>query len=153
MVYTTDRMHKISRAIIKAIKNDKKILIFGCGGLASESNHFAGELVGKFKKDRRALPAISLTSNEAIITAVANDYSFDHVFVRQLEALGRKGDVAIGMSTSGKSQSVLNALEWAKKHHLIAVDLPRTGIDTPTIQENQLKLIHRISEEVEDAFV
>lgn len=146
-------MHKISEDIIKCFKNGNKILIFGCGGLASESNHFAGELVGKYLHDRKALPAISLTSNEAIITSIANDFGFQFVFGRQIEALGKKGDVAIGMSTSGKSMSILIGLDRALELGLTTIDWPREGSNTPEIQENQIKLMHLVCKEVEEAFL
>ena len=146
-------MSDIARAIIDCIKNGGKILIFGCGGLASESNHFAAELVGKYLHDRKALPAISLTSNEAIITAISNDFGFQFVFGRQIEALGKKGDLAIGMSTSGKSMSVLVGLDRALDLGLKTIDWPREGSNTPGIQENQIKLMHKVCEEVEKEFI
>lgn len=143
----------IADKLIDTLKKGRKILIFGCGGLASESNHFAAELVGKYLHERKPLAAISLTSNEAIITAIANDYGFKYVFSRQIEALGKKGDLAIGMSTSGESKSVLLGLSTATINGLETIDWPRDGLGTPQIQENQIKLMHLVCKEVEEAFL
>lgn len=145
-------MHKISRGIINAIKNGNKILVCGNGGSATMSSHFVGELVGKYNKERKALPAISLTSDSAVITSIANDLGYLYTFSRQVEALGKKGDVLVVFSTSGKSDNCNYAIATAKDLELKVYDLPRVGYSTSEIQENQLKLIHRISEEVEDYF-
>jgi D-sedoheptulose 7-phosphate isomerase len=91
-----------------------KMLAFGNGGSSADAQHLTAELVGRFSTDRRPLPAIALTANQAILTAWSNDYSFEDVFARQVEALGRPGDVAVGISTSGNSANVLNALQRAR---------------------------------------
>src|SRR5207237_10331240 len=91
-----------------------QLLVFGNGGSALDAQHFAAELVGRFSRERRALAAIALTTDTSIITSVANDYSYDKVFTRQIEALGRRGDVAFGISTSGASPNVLQALTFAR---------------------------------------
>ena len=146
-------MLEISRKIVFSIKHGGKLFVCGNGGSATQASHFAGEIVGKFNKDRRALPAISLTDNQAIITAVANDFGYEHVFVRQLESLAKPGDILIGLSTSGRSKNVLNALQWATEHGLVAYDMPRPlNLDTPGVQEYHLQLIHQISSEVEEEF-
>ena len=98
----------------KTISNNHKILICGNGGSAAQAQHLAAELVGRFKKERKPLPAISLATNPSIITALGNDYGFDKVFSRQVEALGTEGDVLIAFTTSGKSTNVLQALRTAK---------------------------------------
>lgn len=92
-----------------------KILIFGNGGSAADAQHFAAELVGRFEKDRLALPAVALTVNTSTLTAVANDYGFDHVFSRQIEGLGKAGDLAIAISTSGNSDNVVVAAQAARR--------------------------------------
>jgi D-sedoheptulose 7-phosphate isomerase len=143
----------VAGILIKSIKNGGTIFVAGNGGSAEMSNHFVAELVGKFLFPRKALPAISLTSNTAIITAIANDYSFEIVFSRQLEALGKPGDVFIAMSTSGKSRNVLKALETAKTKGIRTIDFPRNGKSTPEIQEYQFKFMHDVCKLVERAFI
>ncbi|WP_281950386.1 D-sedoheptulose 7-phosphate isomerase [Nitrosophilus kaiyonis] len=99
---------------VEALKNQKKILLFGNGGSAADAQHIAAELVGRFQKERRALPAIALTTDTSALTAIGNDYGYEQVFARQVEALANEGDVAIGISTSGNSENVLRGLEVAK---------------------------------------
>jgi D-sedoheptulose 7-phosphate isomerase len=110
-----------------AFSGGRKLLIFGNGGSAADAQHLAAELVGRFAAERRALPAIALTSNEAILTAWSNDVSFDDVFARQIEALGVAGDVACGISTSGTSRNVVTALQRARERGLRTIGL--TGKD------------------------
>jgi len=121
----------VARALQKAFAAGGQVLIFGNGGSAADAQHLAAELVGKFARDRRALPAIALTTDTSILTAVANDQHFDHVFARQVQALGRAGDVAIGISTSGTSSNVLAGLAAAKAQGLTTVAF--TGRDGGTI--------------------
>ena len=118
-----ETMERAAEAMIGALKNGKKLLIFGNGGSAADSQHIAAELVGRFKMERRALPAIALTANTSILTAIGNDYGFDSVFSRQVEALGSKGDIALGISTSGKSKNVIEALIKAKSLGMITIAL------------------------------
>lgn len=99
---------------VDAVKGGRTIFFCGNGGSAADSQHFAGELVGRFRRERKAMPAVALTSNSAIITAIANDYDFTTVFARQVEALGRPGDVLVAISTSGNSENVLKAIEKAR---------------------------------------
>jgi len=101
--------------ITSVIKNGNKVLIAGNGGSAADAQHIAAELSGRFVKERRALPGIALTVDTSALTAIANDYGYNHVFSRQLEALAQPGDLFIGISTSGNSQGILNAFEAAKK--------------------------------------
>jgi D-sedoheptulose 7-phosphate isomerase len=93
----------------------RKILVCGNGGSASDAQHFAAEIVGRFTRERRAWPAIALTTDSSILTAVANDYGYDHIFSRQVEGLGQPGDLLIGISTSGNSENVIRAIRQAKK--------------------------------------
>ena len=109
------------------------MLVFGNGGSAADAQHFAAELVGRYEQERRAWPAIALTTDTSALTAIGNDYGFDRVFARQLEALGKKGDVAIGISTSGNSPNVLRALETANERGLITVALTGRGGDAGKI--------------------
>ena len=144
-----------------------KILLFGNGGSAADAQHIAAELVGRFRHERRGLPAIALTVNSSSLTAIANDHGFDRVFARQVEALGQSGDVAIALSTSGKSASVINAIEAAKSGGLITIGLTgATGgelsarVDhclqvpsetTPRIQEAHIWIGHVLCEWIEDS--
>lgn len=152
-------------AIGVSIGRGGKVLVFGNGGSAAESQHFAAELVGRFMRDRRALPAVALTTDTSILTAIGNDLSFEQVFARQVSALGRPGDVAMGISTSGTSPNVVAALEAARAAGLTTIGL--TGRDggvmgervdihvnvphavTGHVQEVQLMLLHVICELVE----
>jgi D-sedoheptulose 7-phosphate isomerase len=146
-------VQEISSDIIKCFKSGHKVLIAGNGGSAGEAQHLAGEFVGKFKYLRRALPAIALTTDTSIITAIANDYGFENIFTRQLEALAKPGDILITLSTSGKSKNILKAIEWSKEHRVKVIDLDRIGNDTPERQENHLWMIHKIAGIVEEAFI
>src|SRR3989344_547451 len=105
----------IARLFITTLRRGGKILLCGNGGSAADAQHVAAELVGQFKLKRRAWPAIALVSNPSILTAVGNDYGFEHVFARQVEALAKKGDVVVGISTSGNSLNVIRAIEEGKK--------------------------------------
>ena len=100
--------------IAKRLRMGNKVLICGNGGSAADAQHFAAEIVGRFEKERKGYPAIALTTDTSALTAIGNDYGFEHIFSRQVEALGRKGDILIGISTSGNSQNVINAVEVAK---------------------------------------
>ncbi len=109
-----DKIAAAGNLLASAYRNGGKMVIFGNGGSAADAQHIAGELVGRFKKERRAIDATALTTNTSILTAIANDYSFNEVFARQVEAICRPGDVVIGLSTSGKSKNVIEALKRAK---------------------------------------
>ncbi len=162
-------IQSIAETIINGFKNGSKVLIFGNGGSAADAQHFAAELVGRFKKERRGLGAIALTTNSSTLTALANDYDFDIIFKRQIEAFGKKGDIAIGISTSGQAANVIKGLEQAKEMGLKTIALSgRKGTNltnitdlsllidsdnTPHIQEAHILVIHIICKLVEDAIV
>jgi D-sedoheptulose 7-phosphate isomerase len=114
-------------AIVRAFGNGGQLLVFGNGGSAADAQHVAAELVGRLERERDAIAAVALTTDTSVLTAVANDYSFERVFVRQIEALGRAGDVALAISTSGNSRNVVAAAETARRSGLIVVAL--TGSD------------------------
>ncbi len=116
-----------SQAITGALKGGKKVLAFGNGGSAGDAEHLVAELVGRFEVERRALPAISLTCDSSVVTAIANDYGYGTVFTRQVEALGNPGDVAFGISTSGRSANVEAGLAAAKARGLVTIAM--TGRD------------------------
>lgn len=152
----------------KAFKSGNKLLVFGNGGSASDSQHIAAELVNKYALKRKALPAIALTTDGSILTSVSNDGSFENVFSRQIEALGKKGDVALALSTGGKSPNVIKALKTAKSMELKTIAL--VGSDkskvtrvvdccisvpsksTPRIQELHITIAHIICELIDEAF-
>ncbi len=113
--------------MIEALSKNGKVILFGNGGSASDSQHIAAEFVGRFKKDRTAMAAIALTANTSILTSLANDYGYEVVFARQIEALGKKNDIAVGISTSGKAKNVMLAIKQAKKMGIKTIAL--TGGD------------------------
>lgn len=116
----------------KALSQGNKLLFFGNGGSAADAQHLAAEFSVRYKVNRRALPAIALTTDTSTLTAIGNDFGFDHLFSRQIEAIGRAGDIAIGISTSGKSPNVIKALQEARRLGLVTVGLTGgTGGDLP----------------------
>lgn len=146
--------HQIAKRIINCFESGGKLLICGNGGSASMSSHFAAEMVSKFEKDRAALPAISLTVDPAVMTSIANDYGYERVFSRQLEAIGHTNDLLIVLSTSGKSKNCMAALRWASEFGMESLDWPREkGGGTAAKQEYQLQLIHDVCRIVENHFV
>ncbi len=156
---------KIAEIIIEAYRNGKKVILFGNGGSAADAQHITAELVGKYYLDRDPLPAVALTTNTSSLTAIGNGYSLDIVFTRQLKALGQKGDVVIGISTSGNSENVIQAFKVAREMGLITVGFTgKSGgklrsvadhclcipsDDTPRIQEGHITIGHIICEIVE----
>ena len=110
---------KLCKESIKALKNGKKIIFFGNGGSAADCQHLAAELVGKYKKKRKALGAIALTTDTSILTSIGNDYNFSEIFSRQIEAIGKRGDIAIALTTSGNSKNLITATKVANKKGLI----------------------------------
>ncbi|MBI5150525.1 MAG: D-sedoheptulose 7-phosphate isomerase [Candidatus Omnitrophica bacterium] len=164
-----DNADKIAAVVqeIKALfKRDGKIFFFGNGGSAADSQHIAAEFIGRFRKERRSLPAIALTTDSSILTALGNDYGFDVVFARQIEGLGRRGDLAFGISTSGNSKNVIEGVKQARKMGLKTVSLTGCGggklagltdislivpsSTTARIQESHICIAHAICELVED---
>ena len=116
---------KFLNFVIKTLKKGNKIILFGNGGSASDAQHIAAELVVKYKKKRKSIPAISLSTDTSTLTAIGNDFSFNDIFSRQLESIGKPGDIAIGITTSGKSKNVINALKLAKKKKITSVILTK----------------------------
>lgn len=159
-------IQKAAQIIYDALKKGNKVLFFGNGGSASDSQHLAAEFVGRYEKERRGVPAIALTTDTSILTAVANDYGYDRIFERQIEALGQKGDVAYGISTSGNSPNVLLGIQKAKAQGLFTIGL--SGRDggklhkladlslvvpsqkTARIQESHILIGHIICERVDE---
>jgi D-sedoheptulose 7-phosphate isomerase len=160
---------QVARAIdclVQALEAGRQVLVFGNGGSATQSSHFAAELVNKFYRHRPALPALALSADPASLTSIANDEEFRLVFSRQVEAFGRPGDVALGITTSGSSANVLRGLAVAKEKGMVTVALAgrRTddlraipvdllvavdAVDTPMVQEMHLFVLHVMAEAVE----
>ena len=114
---------QIADLMIECLKKGGKVILFGNGGSASDCQHIAAELIGRFKKDRTAMAAIALTTNSSVLTSLANDYGYEVVFSKQIEALGQKNDIVIGISTSGKAKNVAMGLKQAKKSGLKTIAL------------------------------
>lgn len=172
IVAARDLQHNISTCIewiITALHDGNKLMICGNGGSAADAQHVAGEFLCRFYTDRRPLPAIALTTDTSTITAIGNDYNFDQIFSRQVEALGKPGDILLGISTSGSSKNILTAFKTAGKQGIKCVLLtgstPRDcasvsnlvlampSIDTPRVQEMMLIVEHVICEFIEKAMV
>lgn len=122
-----DQITTVAAAICSVLEKGNKVLLFGNGGSAADAQHVAAELVGRFQKERRPLAAIALTTDTSILTAIGNDYGYDQVFARQVRALGRAGDLAIAISTSGNSANVLAAASAARDLGLVTVGLTGSG--------------------------
>ncbi len=122
-----EQIEHVAKEIKLALSKGNKVLFCGNGGSAADSQHLAAEFVGRFQKEREGLPAIALTVDTSILTAVANDYGYDTVFERQVQALGREGDVLVGISTSGNSANVVRAIELAKKRGIFCVGMTAYG--------------------------
>jgi len=114
-------LEEVARQVIRRLRAGGKVLLFGNGGSAADAQHIAAELAGRYKLERPGLAGVALTVNTSTLTAVANDYGYEHVFARQVQALGRPGDIAVGISTSGNASNVLRGLETARAAGLISV--------------------------------
>jgi D-sedoheptulose 7-phosphate isomerase len=159
------QIEKAAQIMIDALKAGNKIMFFGNGGSAADSQHLAAELIGRYRKERKSLPAVALTTDTSILTAVGNDYGFDIIFSRQIEGLARPGDVAFGISTSGNSSNVIKGMEKAKENKCRTIGLLGCGggkiaksVDaaiivpsqiTPRIQENHITIGHILCQLIE----
>ena len=162
-------LEKLADVCAAALKNDRKLLFCGNGGSACDAMHIAGEFVGRFVSDRRSLPAIALSADSGILTAIGNDYGFEHIFARQVEGLGNKGDVLIALSTSGKSPNILAALKVAKARGLSTVlltgekakgntpvadiTLMIPSVTTAHVQETHLVALHALASLIEEKII
>ncbi len=160
---------EIADALTQSLKKGGKIIFFGNGGSAADSQHIAAEFIGRFKHERRSLAALALTTDTSVLTALGNDYGFDVLFARQLEGLAKKGDVAIAISTSGNSKNVIEAVKVAKKKRMTVVgftgneggklaalcdlNLIVASRNTARIQESHICFAHIICELVENNFL
>ncbi len=161
-----ERLYDLGREIGKGMLEGKKLILMGNGGSAADAQHIAAEFVGRFKKERRAYPAIALSTNTSVLTAIGNDYSYDKIFERQIEALAHGGDIVIGISTSGNSQNIVNAIRKAGELGCLTVALTgRSGgalngiaqvmirvdsEETPIIQEAHIAIGHLLSKIADD---
>lgn len=158
-------IEKVAKIMINSFKKGGKIILFGNGGSAADAQHIAAELVGRFKKERKSLPAIALSTNTSIVTALANDYDFKTIFSRQIESICTKDDVAVGISTSGNSENVLEGIKTAKKIGAKTVGLSGKGgklkkicdicicvpsENTPRIQEVHITIGHILCKILEE---
>jgi D-sedoheptulose 7-phosphate isomerase len=160
-----DTARKIADVIAAGLRGGNKLLIAGNGGSAADAQHIAAEIVGRYKKDRPAYAALALTTDTSALTAIGNDYGFEHVFSRQVEGLGRRGDVLLALTTSGRSPNILAALKTARQHGLITIGFTGTkGVglaascdhlliapsdDTAVIQQIHMAFAHGICEVIE----
>ena len=160
---------KLAEAMVKALRAGNKVLIFGNGGSAADAQHFAAELVGRFEKERPGLPALALTTDTSALTAIANDFGYDDVFARPVQALAVAGDVVVGISTSGNAKSVIRGVEEARKKQIFTAAFTgasggkiKEAVDccirvpsarTAHIQESHIALIHAICAVVDEAFI
>ncbi len=165
----TTEIQKSIDSIIHCLNSGKKILVFGNGGSAADSQHMVAEFLGRFLKERKSLPAISLTTDTSTITSLSNDYSYDIVFSRQCESLVESGDVVIGISTSGNSLNVINGLKTSHKKgattiaflgndggqikNIVDIPIVANSSSTPRIQEAHRTIYHIICELVEKSFL
>lgn len=153
-------IEQVAQVCISAYQRGNKLLMCGNGGSASDALHMAGELVGRYQMERTGITAVALNANPTVMTAIANDYEFDNIFAKQVVALGKKGDVLFGISTSGNSANVINALQEAKKQNIYAIGMTGSSggrirfmadyllnvpsENTPRIQEMHILLIHTL---------
>jgi D-sedoheptulose 7-phosphate isomerase len=160
---------KIATTIIDALRSGNRLLIIGNGGSAADAQHIAGEIMGRYKKERPAYAAVALTTDTSALTAIGNDYSFERVFARQVEGLGRRGDVLMALSTSGRSPNILAALCTARERGLVTIgftgsngEVLRTACDhllvapsddTPVIQQVYMAYAHGICDEIEQGMM
>jgi D-sedoheptulose 7-phosphate isomerase len=162
------KIEEAAKICIDCLKSGNKILIFGNGGSAADAQHIAAEIVGRYKTNRKGLPAIALTTDSSAMTAIANDFGYLHVFERQIEALGSRDDVLIGISTGGSSENVLNGIKLGRTlncktigfsgkdggdlNSLCHVNIVVPSDDTPRIQEMHIVIGHTICQLIDEAY-
>ena len=143
-----------SKLIVKAFKSGNKVLMCGNGGSASDAQHFAAELIGRFKSNRPSFAAISLNTDTSALTAIANDYDFTNVFSRQVEGIGKKGDILLAISTSGNSKNIIKAAIQAKKQKLHIISL--TGLNASVLERNSdlcIKVPSKVTSHIQELHI
>lgn len=164
----SDTLEEASKLAIQTLKDGNKILLFGNGGSAADAQHIAAELTGRYKTERRGLPGIALTTDTSALTAIGNDYGYDRVFDRQVESLANKGDLLIGISTSGNSKNIVSAFKLGREmgckilgftgrdggqmNSLCDINLIVPSDDTPRIQEMHILFGHTICHLIDEAY-
>ncbi|HIP13354.1 MAG TPA: D-sedoheptulose 7-phosphate isomerase [Arcobacter sp.] len=164
----SEDLQKASQLAVDTLKAGNKILIFGNGGSAADAQHIAAELTGRYKTERRGLPGIALTTDTSALTAIGNDYGYDRVFDRQVESLAQKGDLLLGISTSGNSKNVVNALKLGQElgcktlgfsgrdgggmNKVCDINLVVPSDNTPRIQEMHILFGHTICQIIDNSF-
>lgn len=159
----------IAAAAITALQDGRKILLAGNGGSAADAQHIAAEIVGRYKQERPAWPAIALTTDTSALTAIGNDYGFEQIFARQVQGLGQRGDILFALTTSGRSPNILSALKTARDLGITTVGFTGTkgeslrascdhlfispSDDTPVVQQIHMMAMHAICDEVEHALI
>ena len=162
-----DDIEKVSTIALETIKNGNKIILMGNGGSAADAQHIAAEFTGRYKKERRGLPAIAITTDTSALTAIGNDYGYQHVFQRQVEALANKGDLLIGISSTGNSENVIEAFKKGKEIGCKSIGLSGKGgglfnnqcdfnlivpsQDTPRVQEMHILIGHIICQIIDNS--
>jgi D-sedoheptulose 7-phosphate isomerase len=142
-----------AEAIADAFKAGRKLLLFGNGGSAADAQHIAAEFMNRFLIERPPLPAVALTTDTSVLTSIANDYGFDEVFSKQVKALGKKGDVALGITTSGSSGNVLKALRVAKRLGMITIALTGEGGRAASLADIPLQIPSRSTPRIQEAHI
>lgn len=166
-VDASEQVAEVGRILANCLIGGSKVLVFGNGGSAADAQHFSAELVGRYRRDRPSLPAIALTTDSSVLTAVSNDYGYDLVFVRQVQALAQSGDVVIGISTSGRSANVITGLQSARQcgaHTVALTGADQTSMfpfvdevisvpseDPPRVQEAHAVILHILCDIIEQA--
>jgi D-sedoheptulose 7-phosphate isomerase len=149
-----DLIARVAREIFEALRNGRKILLYGNGGSAADAQHIAAEFVGRFQRERAPIPALALTTDTSVLTAVGNDYGFEHIFARQVRALGRKGDIAVALSTSGNSPNVLMATDAAHEMGLITVGLTgKDGGQLASRVQYHLNVPHNLTARIQEVHI
>jgi len=161
------KVEAVADEIVSRVREGNKILVCGNGGSAADAQHLAGEMINKFLKERKPYPAVALSTDTSVITAIGNDYGYEYIFEKQVRGLGSSGDVLIGISTSGEAQNVLNAVRAAKHMNMLTVGLTggrggrlaemanevirvSSSECTPRIQEGHQLIIHALCERIEE---
>lgn len=149
-----DPLLRAAGAISEAFANGQALLAFGNGGSAADAQHFVTEFVGRYERERRAVPALALTADTSLLTAVANDYGFERVFARQIEAFGAPGDVAVGITTSGASPSVIEGLKAASERGMTTIALTgRDGGEAGALADIHVNVPHDVTARVQEAHI
>ena len=155
-IITKMNIRETALKIVDYIRLGGTVFVIGNGGSAAGSQHFVAELIGRYKLKRKALPAIALTTDTSVLTAIGNDFGFEDIFTRQLEGLAKKGDILLTLSTSGTSKNILRAIQFAERNGLKVISLPTNkalGKTTSETQEVHLKILHKLAGLIEKEFI